>query len=139
MRSIGGKLADFLGGYHRRPFDWATNNCAHFVHEWYVFACQRECIGFLPPFAGYKETRLWFEDIGQSFGDVISTRSRMQQIGTAFASVGDIVLVDMYRGAMQSMAIYSGPESFAIDLSGKPVGAILPISLAWRLPNESIS
>ena len=135
MRSIGGRLEDFLAAYSVRPFDWASNNCAHFVHEWYVFICQKECLDVLPPFASYKDTRRWFQDCEKSFGDIVTAKSNMQTVSIAYASIGDIVLVSMREGDVQALGIYQGPQTLVIDPEGRPNLLTLPIAQAWRLPN----
>jgi hypothetical protein len=133
MRHTGSRLDDFVRLYVPKPFDWATNNCAHFVLSWVNYLGQ-EGITVLPPFADFTATRRWFVEQNKSFEQLIDAIPYLTKVLPSFVQIGDIVLyVDPTRD-LQATGIYLGPQVIFLGSNGL-VFDIVQITAAWRVKN----
>lgn len=133
-------LCRYLDTATRPPFDWAGNNCCHFVAGWWQAMTGDDALaGFAMP-AGPIEARRLLRAQDSSLAGLVTQRTHRLPIFAEFAQVGDIVALSSEvlpgadNGCGVALGICCGRTAAMLAADGATVHAPMSSALcAWPL------
>lgn len=132
MTSIGTLLSDYLRTLEVRPFDWSTNNCGHFVYNWFRFCTSRTLPGAVPAFESKAATRR-FVTVHSDLANYITEITGLTPIAPVYAQIGDIVLLQSTEQDRILLGICNGHTNVYLGHCGSPVFEDSAVTYAWRM------
>lgn len=135
-------LASYLDSINGAvPFDWSTNNCAHFAGNWWQLAAGRDpMLGLAMP-ATSEAAADCLAAMGSSLAAVVGRRLERQRIDPRLAQAGDIVIIGRgyapscgAAGIGAALGICTGRLAAMLSIDGRVVfGPMVGVSAAFAL------
>lgn len=123
------------------PFNWATNNCAHFAGRWWHAATGNDALLGLPMPATADAAAPWLAQQGGSLASVVGLRIARERIDPRLAQAGDVVIIGRgYASACGSagigaaLGICTGRLAAMLSTEGRVAfGPMVGVSAAFPL------
>lgn len=140
--SIPALLTSYLDGIDgSQPFDWTTNNCAHFAGNWWLQATGCDALLGLPMPATADAAAPWLAQHGGSLAGVVGLRIARERIDPRLAQVGDVVIIGRgyaptcgAAGIGAALGICTGRLAAMLSVDGRRVfGPMVGVSAAFPL------
>ena len=135
-------LASYLDSINGSvPFDWSTNNCAHFAGNWWQLATGADALLGLPMPAAADAAPPWLVQHGGSLADLVAARIGRQRIDSRLAQAGDVVIIGRgyapscgAAGIGAALGICTGRLAAMLSIEGRVVfGPMVGVSAAFPL------
>lgn len=134
-------LASYLDSIGSVPFDWATNNCAHFAGNWWLQATGNDALLGLPMPATADAAGHWLAQHGGSLAGVVGLRIARERIDPRLAQAGDVVIIGRgyapacgAAGIGAALGICTGRLAAMLSAEGRVAfGPMVGVSSAFAL------
>lgn len=142
MSDTAALLTSYLGRIDgSQPFDWSTNNCAHFAGNWWSVVTGNDALLGLPMPATADAASPWLVQHGSSLCDLVSLRLARRRLDPRLAQAGDVVIIGRgyaptcgAAGIGAALGICTGRLAAMLSIEGRVVfGPMVGVSSAFPL------
>lgn len=141
-QQIATDLAAYLSGINgTQPFDWQTNNCAHFAGRWWRQATGADALLDLPMPDTAEAAAGCLAAMGANLAAVVGRRLARRRIDPRLAQAGDVVIIGRgyapacgSAGIGAALGICTGRLAAMLSVEGRVVfGPMVGVSSAFAL------
>lgn len=123
------------------PFDWSTNNCAHFAGNWWQAATGNDALLGLAMPSTAEAAGPWLVQHGSSMSDLVGLRVARRRLDPRLAQAGDVVIIGRgyaptcgVAGIGAALGICTGRLAAMLSIEGRVVfGPMVGVSSAFPL------
>lgn len=142
MSDTAALLTSYLGLIDgSRPFDWQTNNCAHFAGNWWSEVTGNDALLGLTMPATAESAGAWLAQRGSSLCNLVSLRLARRRLDPRLAQAGDVVIIGRgyaptcgAAGIGAALGICTGRLAAMLSVEGRVVfGPMVGVSSAFPL------